>query len=357
MNDLLPAPPERDLPPGLRASMRSELVRTVSLDSAGWEMTDRLARLHRPAVAETHPTRIGAKGAPSRRQTRTRTPRIALPSPAADGRREPKRRGRFLSRLPRRRGWAAGVALALTLALVVPLTFSGRGSSASAALLRLAETVGRGGGWESPAKGQFIYTRSLGSSPSCVNDACALENFRRESWIAPDGAGRIVELRGGRHSDQDFAAGSLPFVNMDETLGWSSDRLRRYVEGLTGQGELTDFELFVEIGQLMGETQLLPEMRIDLFHIAASLPDTVLLADAIDGLGRGGVGIGYVSEGIRYEVIFDEGTALVLEERVVAIDDRAGPVATGVADNGWLVPGGSTTYADSELVGSIGNRP
>jgi hypothetical protein len=251
----------------------------------------------------------------------------------------------------------AAVAAAITVALIVPLVVTDqRGANASAVLLQLAETAGRGEAWESPGRGQFIYTRSTGQSPSCDGGSCALESFERESWIAPNGSGRIVETRGDQASDQDYARGELDFVDLQETFGWSQAQVRQHIAELAGIHNPSDFTLFVVIGQLMGETQLIPETRIGLFKIAAALPDTELLGPTSDQLGRSGIGIGYSSEGLRYEVIYDEETALVLEERVAGIGEGAEALSTDAAPGGWLVPGSRATFEDSGLVASVDER-
>jgi hypothetical protein len=278
-----------------------------------------------------------SKAAPDQMRPRQRTPRHA--------------RGSSATRIVRY-GVAAAVA-AVTVALIVPVAFTGRpASSASAALLKLAESV-RGSAWEGPTGHQFIYTKSLGRSPVCEAGSCVLESFQRESWIAPDGSGRVVETRGDQSSDESFGSGELAFRDLHEALGWSRIRIRRHIEELAGIEDADDFTTFVVIGQLMGETQLLPEKRIDLFKIAATLPDTELLGSRTDQLGRAGIGIGYSSGGLRYEVIYDEETALVLEVRIAQGREGAQPVSNAAAPGGWLVVGSRSTFEESGLVASV----
>jgi hypothetical protein len=253
-------------------------------------------------------------------------------------------------------GIAAAIG-AVTLALIVPVVFvDHRGSSASAALMRLAENAGGGMGWEHPTRHQLIYTRSSGQWPVCTGESCVLEPFERESWIAPDGSGRILETRGGQTSDETFQPGELAFLDLYETLGWSQSRVRRHIEELAGVQDADDFTTFVVIGELMGETQLLADMRVVLFRIAATLADTELLGPSSDALGRDGIGIGYSSGGLRYEVIFDRDTALVLEQRVVETGDDPPPVSIEGLAGGWLVAGSRSIYERSGLVASTDER-
>jgi hypothetical protein len=269
-------------------------------------------------------------------------------------------RGLGPARSPASRTVRLGIAAAIgafILALIVPVAFTDHaGSSASAALLRLAEKAGAGTGWEHPTPHQLIYTRSSGLSPVCRGESCLLEPFKRESWIAPDGSGRIMETRRSQTSDETFEPGGQAFRDLYETLGWSLERIRRHIEALAGVEDADDFTTFVVIGQLMGETQLLAEKRVDLFRIAATLPDTEQLGPTNDALGRPGIGIGYSSGGLRYEVIFDVDTALVLEQRVSEVRDGAEPISIAAVPGGWLVAGSFSTYEASGLVASTDER-
>lgn len=246
---------------------------------------------------------------------------------------------------------------ALAIALVVPVVLtSGSAANASEALLRLAAAANTGSGWESPTSGQFIYTRSAGRAPVCDGGSCELQAFARESWIAPDGSGRVLQTTGDQRSDETFKAGQLAFQDLNESLGWSSGRLHRHIEDVAGVDRADDFTTFVLIARLMGETQLLPEARSALFELSASLPDTEPLGAMTDTRGRSGIGIGYAKAGIRYEVIYDAETALVLEERTVTTSDAGEATPLRVAPGTWIVPGSRRTYEASGLVGSVTDR-
>jgi hypothetical protein len=74
-----------------------------------------------------------------------------------------------------------------------------------------------------------------------------------------------------------------------------------------------------------------------------------------DDLGRSGIGIGYTGEGIRHEVIFDRGSALVLEVRDVQVAS-SGPGAVGTQQTVGVFPGAWTAYT-SAIVGSVKDVP
>jgi len=233
---------------------------------------------------------------------------------------------------------------------------SGPHANASSTLLRLSQIAGGSEGWESAPKGTYIYTRTVGESPSCDDSGCVLVRFTRESWVARDGSGRIVESRGGEHSDRTFGAGELPFEDFMSMLGPGfADQLRSYVEEHMATNQPHDFAMFGEICTLLGETQAVPEARLVLFRLAATLPDTELLGPMTDELGRAGIGVGYTANGIRHEVIFSRDSALVLEERGVQVAPADGSTpSTGAASDG--VAGSWTAYY-SGPVDSLGGIP
>jgi hypothetical protein len=286
--------------------------------------------------------------ADARDRTRTRLMDVITTSARLDRAPTQTRGGRG-----RRVGMA--VAAAVAVALIVVLIVPGGAPNASATLLRLSKVAVRGPGWESPSNGQYVYTRVVSRSPSCDANGCILEDVRRDSWVARDGSGRVVEDRSGQLSDQTFAPGTLPFDDLHEVLGLSQDQVRQYLlQRIGGAGADQDFALFVKIGRILGETLALPEARMALFQLAASLPDTQDLGEMSDHLGRTGIGIGYTSEGVQHQIIFDGDTALVLGEQNVQVDGSSG-AGTSSSSNPAL-PGSWTAYSDSGLVGSLDVR-
>jgi hypothetical protein len=259
----------------------------------------------------------------------------------------------------RRRGVSALalVAMVAALAFAAPSLVSHSGSSASAAdvLLRLA---GRAqAGWESPRGEQLIYTKMVGQRWDCQGGSCSIVDFERESWVAFNGSGRIRELVDGTLSDETYPSGALSFNEMTETLGEDLPGLRHYVESLMPAGvEPTDFALFVTISDLLGETQGLPEARMALFRLAATLPGARALGTITDATGRPGVGIEYGDGAVSRQIVFNPDSALVLGVLNVAADgsETRPPTRSEVALG--VVPGTSETYVDSGLVSSTQDR-
>lgn len=249
------------------------------------------------------------------------------------------------------------VAAIAAAAFVAPSLVSPSDSGASAADV-LRQLAGRAqAGWESPRGEQFIYTKTVGQRWECEGGSCSIVDFERESWIAFDGSARIRELVDGTRSDETYPSGALGFNEMTDTLGEDLPGLRRYVESLMPAGvEATDFALFVTISDLLGETQALPEARIALFRLAATLPGARALGTVTDATGRPGVGVEYGDGAVSRRIVFNPDSALVLGVVNVAVDgsSTAPPTRPEVALG--VVPGTSETYVDSGLVTSTEDR-
>lgn len=262
------------------------------------------------------------------------------------------------TRRRRRRVSALSLVAALAaLAFVAPSLMSPSGAPASAAdvLRQLAGHVQSG--WESPRNGQFIYTKTVGERWECEGGSCSIVDFVRESWIGQDGSGRIHEQVGGTRSDKTHPAGGLGFDEMFGVIGEDVAGIRRYVESRVPEGvEPSDFALFVTIGDLLGETQALPEARAALFRLAATLPGARSLGATTDAMGRPGVGVAYSDGAVSRQIIFAPGSALVIGVRNVATDPSNTRPPTPSAVALGVVPGTSETYVDSGLVTSTEDR-
>jgi hypothetical protein len=275
---------------------------------------------------------------------------IAAESPAPSMITTTRRRSRRVSAL-------ALVAALAALAFVAPslMTPSSAPASAADVLRQLAGRVQSG--WESPRNGQLIYTKTVGESWECQGGSCSIVDFVRESWVAQDGSGRILERVGDTRSDKTYPAGGLGFDQMFGVLGEDLAGIQRYVESRIPEGvEPSDFAIFVTIGDLLGETQALPEARAALFRLAATLPGARSLGTTTDATGRPGVGVEYSDGAVSRQIIFAPGSALVIGVRNVAADpsDTTPPTPSEVALG--VVPGTSETYVDSGEVTSTEDR-
>jgi hypothetical protein len=160
-----------------------------------------------------------------------------------------------------------------------------------------------------------------------------------------------VEVRDGTATDNTFGPGGLAFDDFHEVLGMSNEQLRQYLLQRGGTKVTdADFAMFIQIGRALGETQALPEARIALFRLAASLSDTQDLGPTTDHSGRTGIGIGESAGGVQAQIVFDPDTALVLGEQVIAV---GGGSTTKIDPADDAPPGSWTVYSDSALVDSL----
>ncbi len=276
--------------------------------------------------------------------------------------------------------WAAVAAASVVLAGTgTVLALSGTPGSPPPAgaseLARLAVAANGQPPPDVPGPGQYLYTSSVEASTSSVLDGPHPYTVQlpeqRQIWIGADGSGRLVESFGSAIflSPQDqanwVAAGSPSLATgpTDETFGPGglSDGptdlttlptdpkalaaliSSRRIEG----GPPGSAEDFTQIGDLLRETDAPPALRSALFEVAATLPGIEELGTVTDHSGRSGVGVAFVSGGVRHELIFNPNDASLMGEQDVVVDATAShePVGT-VAD--WAV------YLASSVVDSDG---
>ncbi len=262
--------------------------------------------------------------------------------------------GRRKRRVRRASVLAPVVAIVAAAAVLAPTVLPGghRTSAAAATLHRLAAVAARQPD-VSVGPGQYVYSRYKGRYQTCDGDtgACVWEDVDRETWVAPEGSGRIRETRGSMTWSEEFVPGEL---NADDLSKVPTDRdaLRAFIEERASKADQPlDYEMFVVVGDLLRESFSSPvvfespELRSALFDVAASLPGVELLGNTTDEIGRPGVGVGYTHRGVRYELIFDPATSAFLGERDVQ------------ADGGTTVPGSWASYLESGIVDGTNERP
>jgi hypothetical protein len=203
----------------------------------------------------------------------------------------------------------------------LPGAASGPPSAATvAALHKLSLVAARQSAAAPPGPGQFQYTSSVG-----INQACTVArlyfcvNYReqREIWIGADGSGRIRETASDptfpaakdRHnwialgkpklltgpSDDHFGPGGLVDGPTDlSKLPTDPAQLAalissRKIEG----GPPGPAEDFVQVGDLLRESDASPALRAALFKVAAGIPGVKLLGTVTDSDGRSGIAIAF----------------------------------------------------------------
>lgn len=276
----------------------------------------------------------------------------------------------------RRRVWllpatvavAAAVAVvALVLADVFGSGSPGPSPAAAAVFTRLA-AVAKTQPSNVPGPGQYLYVDSDQANEAiAAGTGCTmLAPERRQIWIGADGSGRLLEnigqasflsaadrtacarahllgQAGPGTSDMWFAADCLSIgpTNL-QALPTDPAALRalldaRKIEG----GPPGPAEDFVQIGDLLRETDASPALRAAIYKVAATIPGVELLGPARDHAGRLGIGLAYKTAGARSELIFDPQTSALLGE----LDTDASGRLTG-----WAV------YLQSRIVNGLPGR-
>jgi hypothetical protein len=277
---------------------------------------------------------------------------LRAPQPLSTARRRRRRAVKFV-----------GVAaVAAAVAVVVPqLLPAGLGKvdpAAAAEFHRLAVRANTATPTAAPTPGQFLYTDSIGTtSVTSVFDSHHWFNvdyqLHRQIWIGTDGSGRLKEsdshmtfptshdyatwVSAGRPtvlagtSDDHFGPGGLSTgpVNL-WTLTTNPSQLAdeissRQIEG----GPAGPAEDFVQVGDLLRETDAPPALRAALFDVAAQIPGVVLVGSITTPTGQHGTALAFVKGTSgnlqeRDELVFDPSTSALLAEETLSYNTATG---------------------------------
>ncbi|MEV7642267.1 CU044_5270 family protein [Streptomyces rubiginosohelvolus] len=289
---LLPPAPGTDLPPGRHEHHRERLMNLIDDDTARAQ---------------------GRTGADAQDRTRERAGR-------------PDR-----SRLLRPSFLAPATALAVAGALVLGYAAqnggpAGTGStgetrSVSQVLLRISDAAGKGEAL--PVRDdQFVYTRGTGRDVDLTTGKAVVEPLEEsETWYSQKpgpqkklGLSRQYGETLPINAELGDSEGTRPGLHRPTyrwlaTLPTDPQELLDYLSEITPkfEGEDPDQAVFQAIGGLIGDTILPPGTAAALYKAAALIPGVTEAPDAVDALGRKGVGIARDDErsGLRTEWVFD----------------------------------------------------
>lgn len=248
------------------------------------------------------------------------------------------------------------------------------------ALISLAGVAAKQPAAAPPGPGQYQYTDSVSRQITEMGYKHFFSltfQTTRQIWIATNGSGRLAEASAGRRfatpkdraawiadgrprlpgdstSDQRFGRHGLTLGPVNEwKLPTNPARLgrllrKRAIEG----GPPGPREDFVQVGDLLRETDAPPALRAALFKIAASIPGVRVLGRVTDRLGRTGIVVAYVDRpragkfpGVYglVELIFAPQTSALLDEQTVLVNARKHTATV----TSW------TTYIASGVVDSV----
>ncbi|MFD6277699.1 CU044_5270 family protein [Streptomyces sp. NPDC060209] len=315
---LLPAPAERDLPPGRHLHHKDTLMRLIDQDG------DRATARPRPRLLR---------------------PAVLLPAV----------------------GLALGGVLLTTLAVAgqdsapAPSASGTATAPRGAAVLldRIASVAGRSS--EQTVTGdQFVYVRTLqtGNEGKFGGPVKLTEPREREVWMAQT-AGPVIDV-GLIHQDGSYIPITVGVPDGEPAVGYPAglDRptyawlaslptepdvlLRRLTTEITRDQDSRDTpaedrdqaqDAFDAIGELLRETVMPPRTAAALYKAAAKIPGVTEDSDAVDAAGRHGIGVARdnTRTGERTAWIFDSTTLEYLGERSYLIRD------TSMGSKGTLV--------------------
>jgi len=271
---------------------------------------------------------------------------------------------------------ALAAAAVLLVATLVPGSPARPGPAAAATLHRLADIAAAQPAANPPGPGQYQYTESVETYQDCDLDArpyCYFLPEHRQIWIGSDGSGRILETFGtpsfvtptDRANWESHGSPSLTTAPSDTTFGPHtlsigppnlaslptdpSALAAALAAGKVEGGPRGPAEEFVQIGDLLRETDASPALRAAAYQVAATLPGVEVLGRVADHSGRIGIGVGYTNAGVRNELIFDPSTSALLGEEGVVVRPKSG-VPIGTVDD-WAV------YLSSGIVNSLSSTP
>ncbi|WP_097873952.1 CU044_5270 family protein [Streptomyces sp. ms184] len=279
---LLPPAPGTDLPPGRHEHHRERLMNLIDDDTAR------------------------ARGRARERADRPDRSRLLRPS--------------FL---------APATALAVAGALVLGYAAQNGGGpadtgdtrSVSQVLLRISDAAGKGEAL--PVRDdQFVYTRGTGRDVDLTTGKLVVQPLEEsETWYSQKpgpqkklGLSRQYGETLPINAELGDSEGTRPGLHRPTyrwlaTLPTDPQELLDYLSEITPEfeGEDRDQALFEAIGGLIGDTILPPGTAAALYKAAALIPGVTETPDAVDALGRKGVGIARDDErsGVRTEWVFD----------------------------------------------------
>jgi hypothetical protein len=250
--------------------------------------------------------------------------------------------------------WRWGAVAAAIVAVAVATSFILRGAAdrrlGASALLELAVVAST---QPPPAvpPGSFVYSLAHVRATSTDVDITTGETervvveMRRETWIAPDGSGLILEhpLRPGSGGSERFPAepGTLRFPNLDQ-LPTEPEAL---FEAIRGPGFLDepadDFGVLTGIGALLRDSYVSSAHRRALFLIVERIEGVDVVENYRDREGRLGTALSLRDGGRSVTLVFEPRTSRLLEE------------AETHEDGAFF----EATYLRTAIVRAVGERP
>jgi hypothetical protein len=251
------------------------------------------------------------------------------------------------------RRWGTLAAAIVALSVATPLLLRGAADRQAPApeLLRLAAVASTQPAPSIPY-GSFVYTRARVRATSTHISITSGEMestvvvSRRETWVAQDGSGLIVERRITPASNQSErmkgGPGTFRFPNLDRL----PTRPEALLEEISGPGFLDEpddgFEVLSGIGALLRDSYVSPAHRQALFLIVEDMEGVEIESNYLDDLGRPAIAVSLRDTTQSVTLVFEPESSRLLAE----FERR---------DDGAFVF--EATYLETAVVRAVGERP
>jgi hypothetical protein len=240
----------------------------------------------------------------------------------------------------------------------------GTGATPATVLLERIATVAASKPMPAIRDNQYIYIASqVAFSQSSKDPSARLEKLHlRQTWQSVDGSRPGLLRENGGFLGKRIGPGGLTLErNLTPTLNLPTYRylqalptdpgtlLKKIYDETKGHGTGPDPEAFQTIGDLLGEQLAPPEVSAALYRAAARIPGVSVVSDAVDAVGRHGIGVARVDGGRRFEWIFDRHTMEFLGERDIMV------ASTPWATSGEVI--GTTAILTRSVTDKPGQTP
>ena len=250
---------------------------------------------------------------------------------------------RTSSRVSPRR-WVAVAAAIIVISVVTPFFLTG------SPLLELA-AVASAQPTQAVPTGSFVYSRArvvaVSSDVTISGEELGSElvTIRRETWIAQDGSGLLLERRIGLDSDEEQrTVGGPGTFRLGDVNQLSTDPDALFEE-IRGPGFLDDpeddLEVLSNIGALLRDPYVSPAHREALFLIVADIEGVQVEEGFRDPAGRIGIAVTLRDSTRSVTLVFEPGTSRLLSEAEV----RDGALSF------------EASYLETAVVPALGDRP
>jgi hypothetical protein len=250
--------------------------------------------------------------------------------------------------------WRWGAVAAAIVAVSVATSIILRGTadrpSAGSALMELATVASIQAPPSVPA-GSYVYTRARTRTTVTTPESTTGETeteivtTQRETWIASDGSGLVLErpIQPGSGEIHRVLAepGTLRFTSLDQV----PTEPRALLDAIMGHGFLDepddDFEVLSGIGALLRDSYVDSAHRESLFLIVGGIEGVEVEENYRDPLGRLGTALSLRNGARSVTLVFEARTSRLLADSETHPD--------GIASE--------ATYLQTAVVGAAGERP